>query len=169
MKTFFKDCDFADKPESIKEYSLWAVRYDGPGFYQGPTPRQCTYPRDHDHYIVSFCFLVRRAIILTLGIQKPTGAFQSHFIISVAKKFLRYVEKSLLEPKIDAKLNPPVGLFGMLLLSVCIPSVIDELLLYLSFRLKERLLCTLRLDLSFLPLILLMIATGESWMSISAR
>ena len=56
VKQFFKDCDFADKPESIKDYSLWAVRYDGPGFYQGPTPRQCTYPRDHDNYIVS-CFL----------------------------------------------------------------------------------------------------------------
>ncbi|KAF8800254.1 hypothetical protein BYT27DRAFT_7175602 [Phlegmacium glaucopus] len=99
VKQFFKDCDFADKPESIKDYSLWAVRYDGPGFYQGPTPRQCTYPRDHANYI-------------------PTGAFQSHFIINVAKKFLRYVEKSLLEPKIDAKLNPPIGLLGMLLLSV---------------------------------------------------
>ena len=52
VKQFFKDCDFADNPESIRDYTLWAVRSDGPGFYEGPTPRQCTYPRGHANYIV---------------------------------------------------------------------------------------------------------------------
>jgi hypothetical protein len=70
-------------------------------------------------YVFELDFYVRDdASVLTFCMQKPTGAFQSHFIINVAKKYLRYAEKSLLKPKIDAKLNPSVGLFGMILLSV---------------------------------------------------
>jgi hypothetical protein len=39
VKSFFMEPDFVNKPEKIKDFVLWAIHYDGPGFYQGPAPR----------------------------------------------------------------------------------------------------------------------------------
>ncbi|KAF8804625.1 hypothetical protein BYT27DRAFT_7213772 [Phlegmacium glaucopus] len=99
VKHLFNQKNFVDKPENIKDYAEWALKSDGPTYYLGPTPRDCTARRGDPEYI------------------KPTSTFQSTFIINVAQKYLCYAEKSVLSPKINPSNNPPVGLWGMLLLS----------------------------------------------------
>lgn len=119
VKQFFKDADFSHQPQEIRDYANWALRGDGPGFYFEPTPRYCTISKDDPTYIVSFSVLF---IILFVNpystFQRPKGVFQSTFIINVATKYLRYTSKSRIKPAIDPTLNPPIGLWGLLLLSV---------------------------------------------------
>jgi hypothetical protein len=33
VKKFFKESEFVNKPEKIKDWAHWALHYDGPGFY----------------------------------------------------------------------------------------------------------------------------------------
>lgn len=51
VKKFFKESEFVNKPEKIKDWAHWALRYDGPGFYLGPAPRHSV-SRDHADYVV---------------------------------------------------------------------------------------------------------------------
>ncbi|KAF8167104.1 hypothetical protein B0H34DRAFT_791875 [Crassisporium funariophilum] len=98
------DVLFADKKTfanaiQIKEYARWALRPDGPGFYETPTPMKCRVPRNNPDYI------------------PPAGIFQSKFILPTLVKYLHYSQGLALRPRIDAT-RPPKGLLVMILASV---------------------------------------------------
>lgn len=98
IKKFFDKPEFLKQPAKIREYVHWALRGDGPAYYQIPTPQSCSVPRDDPGYIA------------------PDGFLQSEFIAPIAMQYLRYIEGSVL-PALDAKC-PPKGLYTLLLTAV---------------------------------------------------
>lgn len=57
IQKFFDKTVFRDKPEKIREYVRWALRPDGPAYYETPTPQECRADRTHSDYIVGFMLL----------------------------------------------------------------------------------------------------------------
>lgn len=56
IKKFFETAEFADQPQKIRAYVRWALKPDGPAYYQIPTPQSCKADRNDPNYIVSFWF-----------------------------------------------------------------------------------------------------------------
>ncbi|KAF8235146.1 hypothetical protein L208DRAFT_1258301, partial [Tricholoma matsutake] len=99
IKKFFETAEFADQPQKIRAYVRWALKPDGPAYYQIPTPQSCKADRNDPNYIA------------------PDGFLQSKFIAPVADKFLGYAKNSVLQPALNAS-NPPKGLYALILTAV---------------------------------------------------
>ncbi|KAI0298193.1 hypothetical protein BC826DRAFT_907194 [Russula brevipes] len=99
VKKFFDKTEFLNQPVKIREYVRWALRGDGPAYYQLPTPQSCNVPRDDPGYIA------------------PDGFLQSGFITLFAAQYLRYTRGSVLRPALNAE-YPPKGLYTLLLTAV---------------------------------------------------
>ena len=54
IKDFLSKPPYGNQPRAIRDYIHWALRPDGPAYYQTPTPENCTAPRGSDAYIVSY-------------------------------------------------------------------------------------------------------------------
>jgi hypothetical protein len=54
VQKFFDKAAFRDKPEKIRKYVHWALRPDGPVYYERPTPQECRADQAHSDYVVSF-------------------------------------------------------------------------------------------------------------------
>lgn len=57
IQKFFDETAFRDKPEKIRQYVRWALKPDGPAYYESPTPQECKADRTHTDYIVGFTLL----------------------------------------------------------------------------------------------------------------
>ena len=52
VKKFFEQSEFANQPQKIREYMRWALRPDGPAYYEVPTPQSSKLDRSHLDYQV---------------------------------------------------------------------------------------------------------------------
>jgi hypothetical protein len=102
VKAFFNKNQFGNQPLKIRDYVCWALKPDGPAYYQSPTPQSNKVNRGHKDYVVSLLVAVVIFNENTQGIchtfQAPEGFLQSELITQTAEKFLGYAKKSVLTP-----------------------------------------------------------------------
>lgn len=116
VKAFFNKNQFDNQPLKIRDYVRWALKPDGPAYYQSPTPQSNKVNRGHKDYVVSLAVVIFNEN--TQGIrhtfQAPEGFLQSELITQTAEKFLGYAKNSVLTPHLSAK-APPRGLYVLIL------------------------------------------------------
>jgi hypothetical protein len=121
---FFEKPEFANQPQKVRDYVYWALKPDGPAYYQVPTPKSCMVDRNHPNYIVSstvlFWLPYAQLIQISMTHQPPDGFLQSTFITPIAQRFLGYAKNSVLYPVLNAG-NPPRGLYSLILTAVSQP------------------------------------------------
>jgi hypothetical protein len=52
VKAFFDSNEFKDRPDRVKSYTKWALRQNGPAYFEVPTPKECKALLGHVDYIV---------------------------------------------------------------------------------------------------------------------
>jgi len=57
IQKFFDETAFWDKPDKICQYVHWALKPNGPAYYESPTPQECKANCTHMDYIVGFALL----------------------------------------------------------------------------------------------------------------
>ncbi|KAJ7927419.1 hypothetical protein B0H13DRAFT_1861414 [Mycena leptocephala] len=95
---FFKTKEYTGNPSAIRTYAKYATRFDGPAFWEMPTPESCS--PDHK----------------APGYFKASGYMESPMIIQTAATFLKNTDFIIPEPGPDGKYDfssMPCGLFAM--------------------------------------------------------
>ena len=115
VKTFFDGAKFRNQPERIREYVLWVLWTGGPAYYETPVPISCKLQKDDPNYPVSFIFSLE--IHAHDLLKKPGGFLRSQFIFPIARTYVGFADKSVLNPSLGPK-NPPMGMYALILTAV---------------------------------------------------
>ncbi|KAF8259891.1 hypothetical protein EI94DRAFT_1812528 [Lactarius quietus] len=99
VKTFFDGAKYRGQPEKIKEYVHWALQYSGPAYYETPIPHLCMLGKGDP------------------SCPKLEGFLHVPFIIPIAKAYIKFANKSVLQPSLGPR-NPPMGLYALILTAV---------------------------------------------------
>ncbi|KAF8264617.1 hypothetical protein EI94DRAFT_1703098 [Lactarius quietus] len=99
VKTFFNGAKYRGQPEKIKEYVHWALQYGGQAYYETPIPHLCTLGKGDP------------------SCPKLEGFLHLPFIIPIAKAYIKFANKSVLQPSLRPR-NPPMGLYALILTAV---------------------------------------------------
>jgi hypothetical protein len=58
VKAFFNKNQIGNQPLKIRDYVRWALKPDGPAYYQSPTPQSNKVNRGHKDYVVSLAVVI---------------------------------------------------------------------------------------------------------------
>ncbi|KAJ7221251.1 hypothetical protein GGX14DRAFT_334795, partial [Mycena pura] len=73
---FFTSPKYAEQPNKIKKYAIWAIQADGPGWYEVPAPRNQVSIKGLPGYV------------------GPTGLFRSPFFLEPLAAYVKSTTKS---------------------------------------------------------------------------
>ena len=80
------------QPKRIEKYAQWALRDNGPGVWEIPTPVDCVVDKKDPGYIVSL--LLFSADQMTHFTQPPKNVFGSKFIITLFGSYVKWCKGS---------------------------------------------------------------------------
>jgi hypothetical protein len=81
------------QPKRIEKYARWALRDNGPGIWEIPTPVDCVVDKKDPGYIVSL-LCIFSADHMTHFTQPPINVFGSKFIITLFGSYVKWCKGS---------------------------------------------------------------------------
>lgn len=76
VDVFFASADYADKPQKIARYAKWAIKKNGPAWYEVPTPRGLIL--GDAGYAVRYSIGISTLFATDYTLRSPRGCFAAN-------------------------------------------------------------------------------------------